>query len=101
MLVILPECTNALSMTYQVYNGKLSITTDAWTSPNHRAFVAICIHLENKGGALMMPLDLVEVDRVRMALTGSSSFLIEIAVAHRHDPCKDPTGCSGSIWSRR
>lgn len=101
MLVILPKCANRLSMTYQVYNGKLSITTDAWTSPNHRAFVAICIHLENKGTALMMPLDLVEVDKVQIRLTGSSSFLIEIVVAHRRDPSKDPTGCSGSIWSRR
>jgi hypothetical protein len=51
-------------MAYQEYDGRLSVTTDAWTLPNHPAFVAICIHLENKGKGLMMPLDLVEVSKV-------------------------------------
>jgi len=39
--------------------GKLSFATDAWTSPNHKAFVAITVHLEHEGKPLL--LDLVEV----------------------------------------
>ncbi|KAJ7832683.1 hypothetical protein B0H14DRAFT_2364670 [Mycena olivaceomarginata] len=49
----------------QDYRGKLSFTTDAWTSPNHRAFIAICVHLEWKGEPLSLLLDLVEVPKVR------------------------------------
>lgn len=31
------------------YNDLLSFTTDSWTSPNHRAFVAICVHFLFRG----------------------------------------------------
>ncbi|KAJ3002262.1 hypothetical protein NUW54_g5941 [Trametes sanguinea] len=31
------------------HRGRLNFATDAWTSPNHRAFVAISVHLEIKG----------------------------------------------------
>ena len=50
--------------TYQKYDGKMSFTTDAWTSPNHRAFIAFSVHLEHKGVPLSMPLDVVEVAKV-------------------------------------
>ncbi|KAF8547110.1 hypothetical protein OG21DRAFT_1479556 [Imleria badia] len=46
------------------YNGKMNFTTDAWSSPNHRAFVAFCVHLEHKGKPLSMPLDIVKVASV-------------------------------------
>ena len=49
----------------QQYPGRLSFATDAWTSPNHRSFVAITIHLELKGKPLRMLLDLVELAKVR------------------------------------
>lgn len=51
----------------QEYNGKLNFTTDAWSSPNHRAFVAFCVHLEHKGKLLSMPLDIVEVATVSLS----------------------------------
>jgi hypothetical protein len=51
--------------TFKDYRGKLSFTTDAWTSPNHRAFIAICVHLEWKGEPLSLLLDLFEVPKVR------------------------------------
>ncbi len=31
------------------YASKLSFAMDAWTSPNHRAFIALMVHLEQKG----------------------------------------------------
>ena len=34
---------------------------NAWTSPNHRAFIAVSAHLEHKGEPLSFLLDLVEV----------------------------------------
>ncbi|KAF7348841.1 Dimer-Tnp-hAT domain-containing protein [Mycena venus] len=43
------------------YNGRLSFSTDAWTSPNHCAFVAWIIHLQHEGQLLAFPLDIYEV----------------------------------------
>ena len=39
----------------------MSFTTDAWTSPNQCAYVAITVHLEHKGEPVTMLLDIVEV----------------------------------------
>ncbi|KAL0957210.1 hypothetical protein HGRIS_014896 [Hohenbuehelia grisea] len=43
------------------YNGNLNFTTNAWTSPNHWAFIAIMVHLEMNGEPVSLLLDLVEV----------------------------------------
>ena len=37
---------------------------DAWSAPNHRAFVAFSVHFEHDGVPLAMPLDVVEVAQV-------------------------------------
>jgi len=42
----------------------LNFATDAWTSPNHKAFVAVSVHLEHEGKPLAMVLDVVEVAQV-------------------------------------
>jgi hypothetical protein len=44
----------------------LNFTTDAWTSPNHRAYVAVSVHLEHEGQPLSMILDIVEVSKVKV-----------------------------------
>ncbi|KAJ8591954.1 hypothetical protein M405DRAFT_700280, partial [Rhizopogon salebrosus TDB-379] len=49
---------------YQEYDGELNFATDAWTSPNHKAFVAVSVHLEHEGKPLAMVLDVVEVAQV-------------------------------------
>jgi hypothetical protein len=46
------------------YDGQLNFATDAWTSPNHMAFVALTVHLERNGKPLSMVLDVVEVAKV-------------------------------------
>ncbi|KAG2740566.1 hypothetical protein P692DRAFT_201840419 [Suillus brevipes Sb2] len=51
------------------YAGRLNFSTDAWTSPNHRAFVAVLVHLEHNGVPLCFPLDVVEVPKVGKSLT--------------------------------
>jgi hypothetical protein len=47
--------------TCQEYNGALSFATDAWTSPNHKAYIAITVHFQKDGVLVAMLLDLVEV----------------------------------------
>ncbi|KAG2030875.1 hypothetical protein BDR03DRAFT_877310, partial [Suillus americanus] len=45
------------------YDGELNFATDAWTSPNHRAYVAISVRLQHEGQPLAMILDIVEVPK--------------------------------------
>ena len=56
--------TTAINFTYQAYEGELSVATDAWTSSNHKSFVAITVHLACEGKLLAMILDIVEVAKV-------------------------------------
>jgi hypothetical protein len=39
----------------------LNFATDAWTSPNHKVFVAVTVHFQMDGSPVVMLLDLVEV----------------------------------------
>jgi hypothetical protein len=50
------------------YEGRINFTTNAWSSPNHWAFVAFSVHLEHNGMPLTFPLDVVEVAKVRETL---------------------------------
>ena len=52
----------------QEYNGKLNFATDAWSSPNHKAFVAVSVHFEHNGEPVSMVLDVVEVAKVSIHL---------------------------------
>ncbi|KAF8314397.1 hypothetical protein F5887DRAFT_894985, partial [Amanita rubescens] len=53
-----------LTKMLQKHKGRLSFSTDGWTSPNHRAYVAFMVHLEREGSPLMLPLDIVELAQV-------------------------------------
>jgi len=48
----------------QEYDGKINFATDAWTSPNHYAYVALTAHLEAKGEPISIVLNVVEVAKV-------------------------------------
>ena len=39
----------------------LSFAMDAWTSPNHKLYVTVMVHFENKGVPVSMLLDVIEV----------------------------------------
>ncbi|KAG2052099.1 hypothetical protein BDR06DRAFT_983285 [Suillus hirtellus] len=56
--------TYKITCTYQGYPGKVNFTTDGWTLPNHRAFVAVLVHLKLNGKPLTLPLDIIEVAKV-------------------------------------
>ncbi|PBK73743.1 hypothetical protein ARMSODRAFT_868845, partial [Armillaria solidipes] len=49
----------------QKLNGLLSFATDAWTSPNHRAYIALTVHFIHEDGTpIKMILDFIEVPKV-------------------------------------
>jgi hypothetical protein len=65
---------NELTFTHQEYDGALNFATDAWTSPNHRAYIAITVHFEQKGVPISMLLDLVEVPRSHSGVNLAEAF---------------------------
>ena len=48
--------------------------TDVWTSPNHRAFIAVTVHFEEKGVSISMLLDIVEVAQSDSGLNLAAVF---------------------------
>jgi hypothetical protein len=52
----------------------LSYATDAWTSPNHKAYVAVSVHFEKDGVPVSMLLDIVEVARSHSGLNLAAAF---------------------------
>ena len=52
----------------------LSFATDAWMSPNHKAFIAITAHFESNGKPICILLDLVEVAQSHSGLNLAAAF---------------------------
>ncbi|KAI1784273.1 hypothetical protein LXA43DRAFT_901906, partial [Ganoderma leucocontextum] len=65
---------NRIAKILQDYEGKLNFTTDGWTSPNHHAFIALCVHFEHKGQPLSVLLDVVEVARSHTGVNLAEAF---------------------------
>jgi hypothetical protein len=59
----------------QNVNGKLSFATDAWTSPNHKAYMAITVHFEKNGTPMALLLDLVEVPKSHTGVNLANAFV--------------------------
>ncbi|KAI9430132.1 hypothetical protein BJY52DRAFT_1208109 [Lactarius psammicola] len=47
----------------QEMDSKLSFATNAWMSPNHKAYVAITVHFKKNGTPMALLLDLIEVPK--------------------------------------
>lgn len=62
--VIYEKCREKATRMLQEYEGELSFATDAWTSPNHRAFIAVTVHFVLNEEPIAMLLDLLEVPEV-------------------------------------
>ena len=58
----------------QEYEGQLNFATDAWTSPNHKAFVAFTVHFAHEGVPVSMLLDLVEVAKSHSGVNLAEAF---------------------------
>ena len=54
--------------------GALSFATDAWSSPNHKAYVAVTVHFEQDGVPVSMLLDIVEVPCSHSGLNLAKAF---------------------------
>lgn len=52
----------------------LNFATDVWTSPNHKAYIAITIHFEREGVPISMLLDLVEVAELHSGVNLAKVF---------------------------
>ena len=56
------------------HEGDLNFTTDAWTLPNNKAYVAVSVHFEVNGVAVGMLLDVVEVPHSHTGLNLAAAF---------------------------
>ena len=52
----------------------MSFATDAWTSPNHKAYVAVTVHFKNNGKPVSMLLDIVELACSHSGLNLAAAF---------------------------
>lgn len=58
----------------QEYDGRLNFATDAWTSPNSHALVGFTVHFEQKGEAVALLLDLIEVAKSHSGANLAKTF---------------------------
>ena len=63
-----------LILRLQDYEGDLNFCIDAWTSPNHHAFVAITVHYKESGKAQTYLLDIVEVAESHTGVVLATAF---------------------------
>jgi hypothetical protein len=52
----------------------LSFATDTWSTPNHKAFVAVTVHFEKKGISIFMLLDIIEVAKSHSEANLTAAF---------------------------
>jgi ABC-type uncharacterized transport system permease subunit len=52
----------------------LNFATDAWTSPNHKAYVAFTVHFAHEGAPVSMLLDFVEVAKSHSGVNLAVAF---------------------------
>ena len=48
--------------------------TDAWTSPNHKVYIAVTVHFENEGVPVSMLLDVVELAQSHSGINLAAAF---------------------------
>jgi hypothetical protein len=63
-----------LATKLKAHDGCLNFATDAWTSPNGRAFVAVTAHYEMNGIPSMLLLDIMECARSHTGSNLASTF---------------------------
>ncbi len=60
---------------YQNFNGKLNFATDAWSSPNYKAYIAFTVHFENHGKPMLMLLNIIEVAQSHTGVILGDTFV--------------------------
>jgi len=92
------EIRNEIFAVNEMNPGTLSFAMDAWSSPNHKAYIVVMVHFEQDGVPISMLLDIVEVPRSHSGLNLAKAFrdiLEDFGVSEKvkhHKSC-----CSGII----
>lgn len=66
--ILITECN------MQAHDGCLNFATDAWTSPNGRAYIALTSHFEINGKPATLLLDIVECARSHTGVNLAAAF---------------------------
>jgi hypothetical protein len=73
-LLTIRDLNPILNRGVQARDGYLNFATDAWTSPNGRAYVAVTVHFEIDGFPESLLLDIVECARSHTGVNLASTF---------------------------
>ena len=77
------KCCERIGKLLKEHPGRVHIASDAWSSPNHRAFIAWTVHLEHEGQMLAFLLDMVEIPEVMSyAVTVCQSTYLSLIQSH-------------------
>jgi hypothetical protein len=76
------KCRERVGKLLKEHPGHVHIASDAWTSPNHRAFIAWTVHLEHEGQMLAFLLDMVEIPEVSYFLMLLLSTYLSLIQSH-------------------
>ncbi len=76
---VFARCRTRVAKMLRDYEGDLHFVTDAWTSPNHKAYIGISVHFEKDRHPMTLVLDVVEVAKVSndfLTIYGSQTFIV-------------------------
>jgi hypothetical protein len=68
------KCCQRIMKLLQDHLGWIHFATDAWTSTNHRAFIAWTVHLEHEGAMLAFLLDIIKVPESHTGVVLAKAF---------------------------
>ena len=68
------KCREHISKLLQDHLGHLYFATDAWTSMNHHAFIALTVHLEHEGTMLAFLLNIIKVPESHTGMALARAF---------------------------
>ena len=83
---VFTRCCQRIAKMLQEYEGSLNFATDAWTSPNHKSYVATTVHFESNSSPIAMLLDLAEVARSHTSINLACKFqkvLQDFGISHK------------------
>ncbi|PIL30443.1 hypothetical protein GSI_07142 [Ganoderma sinense ZZ0214-1] len=83
---VFQQSRSQIAKMLQEHEGALHFGTDAWTSPNHRAFVAVTVHFEQQGKPMCFLLDVIEVACSHTGVNLAAAFariLKEFGIDHK------------------
>lgn len=86
----IPVQKKCIEVYSQKHVGALHFATDAWTSPNHKALIAITVHFEQDGVPISFLLDVVEVARSHTGANLAIAFaavLDDFGIAEKVSSC--------------